>query len=332
MDGIHIYTIHSSKGLQFHTVLIPFCDWNLENETKDQLVWCKPSTSPYDALNIVPINYGQSMLQSIYQKEYLTERLQLWVDNLNLLYVAFTRAEKNLIILGKADRNKNSVSEMLQQILAEHLDEDGVFEIGENPMPSEKKKTTTETKNRFLEQPDREAVQMESFAQRVQFKQSNRSADFISGEEEDKQPFRYINRGKMLHELFSTINSETDIDTAINQLAFDGIIKDAEKEEIRIFTHQAFSRPEIKVWYDTSWSVINERDIIWMESGNIKNRRPDRVITKGDAAIVVDFKFGKKNKKYNRQIEEYAKLLKMIGYKSINGYLWYVSTDEIEHI
>lgn len=332
LDGIHIYTIHSSKGLQFHTVLIPFCDWNLENETKDQLVWCKPNTSPYDTLNIVPINYGQSMLQSIYQKEYLTERLQLWVDNLNLLYVAFTRAEKNLIILGKADRNKNSVSEMLQQILTEHLDESGVFEIGGNPTPSEKKKTTTETKNRLLEQPDREAVQMESFAQRVQFKQSNRSADFISGEEEDKKPFRYINRGKMLHELFSTINNKTDIDTAINQLVFDGIIKDAEKEEIRIFTHQAFNKPEIKTWYDPSWTVINERDIIWMESDNIRNRRPDRVITKGDAAIVVDFKFGKKNKKYNQQIEEYTKLLKIIGYKNINGYLWYVSTDEIEHI
>ena len=69
-----------------------------------------------------------------------------------------------------------------------------------------------------------------------------------------------------------------------------------------------------------------------MESGKIKNRRPDRVVAKGDAAIIVDFKFGKKNKKYNRQIEEYRKLLKMIGYKNINGYLWYVSTDEIERI
>ena len=272
------------------------------------------------------------MLQSIYQKEYLKERLQLWVDNLNLLYVAFTRAEKNLIIFGRSDRNKNSVSEMLQQVLSEHLNEDEVFEIGETPMPSDKKKVTTETKNRFLEQPDKESVQMESFAQRVQFKQSNRSADFISGEEEDKSPFHYINRGKMLHELFSTINSKTDIDTAINQLVFEGIIKETEKEEIRIFTHQAFSKPEIKTWYDPNWNVTNERDIIWMESGKIKNRRPDRVVAKGEAAIVVDFKFGKKNKKYNRQIAEYTKLLKMIGYKSINGYLWYVSTDEIERI
>lgn len=221
---------------------------------------------------------------------------------------------------------------MLQQILSEHLDEDEIFEIGESPMLSDKRMATTETKNRFLEQPDREAVQMKSFAQRVQFKQSNRSADFISGEEGDKQPFRYINRGKMLHELFSAINGKIDIDTAINQLAFEGIIKEAEKEEISIFTHQAFNKPEIKKWYDPSWSVINERDIIWMESGKIKNRRPDRVVTKGDAATVVDFKFGKKNKKYNRQIEEYTKLLKMIGYKNINGYLWYVSTDEIEHI
>ena len=34
--------IHKSKGLEFHTVLIPFCDWKLENETYNQLVGAPP--------------------------------------------------------------------------------------------------------------------------------------------------------------------------------------------------------------------------------------------------------------------------------------------------
>ena len=43
MDGIRILSIHKSKGLEFHTVLIPFCDWKLENETNNQLIWCSPT-------------------------------------------------------------------------------------------------------------------------------------------------------------------------------------------------------------------------------------------------------------------------------------------------
>ena len=88
MDGIRILSIHKSKGLEFHSVLIPFCDWKLENETNNQLVWCIPPEEPYNAISLVPVNYSTTMAESIYRQDYLHERLQLWVDNLNLLYVA----------------------------------------------------------------------------------------------------------------------------------------------------------------------------------------------------------------------------------------------------
>ena len=97
VEGIRIFSIHKSKGLEFHTVLLPFCDWKLENETNNQLVWCVPQEAPFNELDIVPVNYSSAMAESVYRTDYLHERLQLWVDNLNLLYVAFTRAGKNLI-------------------------------------------------------------------------------------------------------------------------------------------------------------------------------------------------------------------------------------------
>ena len=116
MDGIRILSIHKSKGLEFHTVLIPFCDWKLENETNNQLIWCSPSESPFSALDIVPVNYSSTMAESVYRQEYLNERLQLWVDNLNLLYVAFTRAGKNLILWSKKGQ-KGTMSELLANAL-----------------------------------------------------------------------------------------------------------------------------------------------------------------------------------------------------------------------
>ena len=54
-------SIHKSKGLEFHTVLIPFCDWKLENETNNQLVWCVPPEEPYNAISLVPVNYSTTM-------------------------------------------------------------------------------------------------------------------------------------------------------------------------------------------------------------------------------------------------------------------------------
>ena len=77
MDGIRIFSIHKSKGLEFHTVLIPFCDWKLENETHNQLVWCTAPQSPYNAIDLVPINYSSTMAESVYRQDYLNERLQL---------------------------------------------------------------------------------------------------------------------------------------------------------------------------------------------------------------------------------------------------------------
>ena len=86
IDGIRILSIHKSKGLEFPTILIPFCDWKLENE-RASYIWCSPQESPFDTLNLLPINYGKAMNESIYHHDYIKEKIQLWVDNLNLLYV-----------------------------------------------------------------------------------------------------------------------------------------------------------------------------------------------------------------------------------------------------
>ena len=98
IEGIRILSIHKSKGLEFHTVLLPFCDWKLENE-KASYIWCSPQEVPFNELQLLPISYGTNMNESIYQPDYLKEKLQLWVDSLNLLYVAFTRPKCNLVVL-----------------------------------------------------------------------------------------------------------------------------------------------------------------------------------------------------------------------------------------
>lgn len=348
MDGIRILSIHKSKGLEFHTVLIPYCDWKLENETNNQLIWCSPTEAPFSTLDIVPVNYSSTMAESVYRQNYLDERLQLWVDNLNLLYVAFTRAGKNLIFWCKKGQ-KGTMSELLANALPqvaaregdENWDEKEPYENGEL-CPS--KYTGTDehlpdppktSANRLAQKPDKLPVHMESMRHDIEFRQSNRSADFIQGVDEEESDNRFINRGRLLHTLFSAIETEKDIDNAIDQLVFEGIIGKPETEKsIRELTHHAFSLLQVQNWYSGNWHLFNECDIIWQERGELHTRRPDRVMMRGNEIVVIDFKFGKQNKKYNKQVQGYMQLLTRMGYlkENIKGYLWYVEEDLIEKV
>lgn len=345
VEGIRILSIHKSKGLEFHTVLLPFCDWKMENETHNHLVWCAPQHTPFSDLDIVPVNYSTAMQQSIYRDDFLNERLQLWVDNLNLLYVAFTRAKKNLIIWGKAGQ-KGTVSELLSQaiesipaletsssfcMVKEEREEGDIIYTGGELYLSSIKKGNNSSANKLLLKPQRLTVHLETLETNIEFKQSNRSADFIRGEEETGE--KYIRQGQLLHNLFSVIRTQSDIPSAIERLRFEGIIESAKQEEqIRKLTEWALKHPLVKEWYSGSWTLYNECAIIYQENGELQTRRPDRVMMKNGEVIVVDFKFGKKHATYNKQVHEYMNLLANMGYQHIRGYLWYVFNNELEEI
>ena len=334
VEGIRILSIHKSKGLEYHTVLLPFCDWKMENETYNHLVWCTPRQAPFSDLDIVPINYSTAMQQSIYREEFLNERLQLWVDNLNLLYVAFTRAKKNLIIYGKAEQ-KGTVSELLGNALSDmtgksYATGEEIYELGTLYLSSHEEEKQV-SGNKLLTVARRLPIHLETLETNIEFKQSNRSAEFIRGEEETED--KYIRQGQLLHNLFSVIRTPDDVPPAIERLRFEGIIESAQQEEqIRKLTEWALRHPLVKEWYSGSWELYNECAIIYREKGVLQTRRPDRVMMKDGEVIVVDFKFGKKRKTYNKQVKEYMDLLSDMGYEHIRGYLWYVFNNELEEI
>ena len=306
----------------------------MENETYNHLVWCAPRQAPFSDLDIVPINYSTAMQQSIYREEFLNERLQLWVDNLNLLYVAFTRAKKNLIIYGKAEQ-KGTVSELLGSALSDmtgksYATGEEIYELGTLYLSSHEEEKQVSS-NKLLTVARRLPIHLETLETNIEFKQSNRSAEFIRGEEETED--KYIRQGQLLHNLFSVIRTTDDVPPAIERLRFEGIIESVQQEEqIRKLTEWALRHPLVKEWYSGRWELYNECAIIYREKGVLQTRRPDRVMMKDGEVIVVDFKFGKKRKAYNKQVKEYMDLLSDMGYEHIRGYLWYVFNNELEEI
>lgn len=134
----------------------------------------------------------------------------------------------------------------------------------------------------------------------------------------------------MLHTLFSAIETAEDIDPAIELPHF----RRGHRQQRKGRRNTGSSPKSILLPGDSrlvfgEWTLFNECAIIYKEKGVLQTRRPDRVMMKDGQVVVVDFKFGKENLQYNKQVKGYMQLLTKMGYKNITGYLWYVDEELI---
>ena len=362
-DGIRLLTIHKSKGLEYDHVIMPYCDWQLE---KSNTIWCTPQEEPYNELPLVPVDFSAGqMKQSIYEPDYHHEHLQNMVDNLNLLYVAFTRAGHNLYVFGKrATQNyRSNIIELSLDQVAEKLKKaqelisplaedqevpveiyglgtdsktsDIVFTYGEPYIP--KQKVVMEIKlnsNVFTLPSEMMETEIVVSPKMPEFKQSNKSRDLILGDEEEEQQKYYIKMGTVLHSLFSTIRTHDDIDGALKQLELDGVLYDENisKEKVREMIRKRLESDKVSDWFSDRWEIFNECSIISMNKGKMEVHRPDRVMKDANETIVVDFKFGKPRQEYHDQVKGYMDLLSGMGHPNVKGYLWYVYPNKIVEV
>lgn len=345
-DGIRLISIHKSKGLEFDNVIIPFCDWQLEN-FRNNTLWCTPSEEPFNQLPIVPVDYSKSLLETVYSEDYKDEHLQNTVDNLNLLYVAFTRAAKNLFVMGKKGgaRTRSAIlntclpevsSQLQGATLTESVEESDptVFEYGNLFIVEDKGKVITD--NVFLTDIERKEVTFCTYKTSATFKQSNKSRDFIENNDAADEQNTYIKIGNILHNLFSKIRVAADIDGVIRQLEFDGVLYDDDitAERMRSMLTKRLQDSRVADWFSPRWTPFNECSIIFTDpaTGNTVERRPDRVITDGKEMKVIDFKFGHPRDEYHDQVRQYMALLRSMGYTNVSGYLWFVYSNNIVEV
>ncbi|QUB61015.1 UvrD-helicase domain-containing protein [Prevotella melaninogenica] len=359
VDGIRLITIHKSKGLEYDNVLIPFCDWGLE-KTVGNTIWCPGDNKerPYGELPLIPIDFSKKMIGTVFEDDYKEEHLQNTVDNMNLLYVAFTRAGKNLFITGKKAskttftklQNGNTATDRSQIIqlviddLANELpgatiddagDKEAIsFDFGTLLDCGQRVDKEKSTENPFELTPKTHKLKIETFPHPVSFRQSNKSHDFINGEDIDPSDAnRYIKVGNILHQLFSTILTEDDIEPRLKELEQEGVIYNDEvtSRKLQNKIANALMNEKVKDWFSSRWKLFNECTILDYdkESGDIHEHRPDRVMTDGKEIIVVDFKFGKPREEYHEQVQRYMTLLMRMGYEKVSGYIWYVVRNEI---
>ncbi|MCC7159124.1 MAG: UvrD-helicase domain-containing protein, partial [Ignavibacteria bacterium] len=329
-DAIRVMTIHKAKGLQAPVVFIPYANWDFGFKPGKSLIWASSDNAPFDKSPAYFVKASTALGNSYFSEDYNEELTLTHLDNLNLMYVAFTRAEDKLFI---SVPRKGSNTFCAVNVIEESIKNNAEFAQGFDPQ-------NYEYESGLNNKPGQKNGDSKEYTPYIMnglvsgniFKKIIVKPEFENFVLESKTDIKQLkNRGIIIHKALSLINnaSKEAIIRAIDMIIVLGLItveqKDKLYEELKII----FSIEKVRSWFSPKFIIMNERDII-LPGGNIY--RPDKVIIDEDKAIVVDYKTGSRKNEHTDQIKMYGKILEDMGFKVIEMNLFYVNDLKIETV
>ena len=348
-NAIRIMTIHASKGLQAKILFVPFCTWTKEKTKHEQKIWCKASAELNTELKYVPIPDGAEMEHSHYNKEYAYEHQNMRIDNLNMLYVALTRAEDELYISAEfpvnADGGFSTKADHIGMYILQYtglmnniLRGENIIPIGEENgyveyrvvsgeyrvVSSEKGVVRSKDENPFsFKDATNKKAELWSNKNQVRFVQSQEGMLYTQMGVEAYRRMARMEEGTLCHNIFARIQTKDQLEHVLDDAQQRGEIDNQEQREtLRQLISSAWEgSAEMNSWFTDPWIVKREHAVF--KDG--KELRPDRVMINAQTneAIVLDYKFGKENEKYTKQVCDYMEAWQQMGYPNVRGYLWY---------
>ena len=365
-DKVKVMTIHKSKGLQFKCVHIPFCNWSQHGRFDPQL-WVQwpniegidPSICP-PAL-FVKLDKSCEAPQSPFYDEWKEEHGKALLDCMNKTYVAFTRAEYELLVWYDFNPDRKEPADSIGEAIIQALhagtqgdpdltmplesylvaDEPGGFVVG---APTKKI-----NKDKKVEHDSQEPLMLEYPVNlREDLKDSLTLCDSLDLDSDidddsaatERKYDEYATddarrQGIILHGIMSGIITSADCDNALAHAKRINQLTDKEVDSCAKIVKGFLSIPDerIRRWFDDFEKVRIEQPIYVCDDEEV--RRPDRVVICHDGWVdVIDYKFTDDAAmvglgKYRKQVKEYMKLLGEMGYDRVRGYLCYPLMSEI---
>lgn len=366
-NALRIMTIHKSKGLGFRAVILPFFKAELYRE-KGHILWCTPSSVPFNDMKLVPIHTNSNLKNTIFKKDYMDEIKYSFIDSINAAYVAFTRAKEELIIfmedrITSTDKisiksvsdalcykflnYKNSPintkgSDILSNMQIKYLDSynSACFtEMDEQlPMNTTFCRLGSAVKSSSLEAniPVSKALSDEFYSMPIngRLRLSLKGTSFMSEDNRSK--------GVIMHEILSKVSTIEDLDTAVDDSVSQGTILIPEKEAILAKLKESIISVQDRGWYAQGNRTLNEISII---DAYGQSHIPDRVIFTSNSdrydlwdndsvlVQVIDYKFGNiHSPRYIKQVSSYISLIKQMGYVNVKGFIWYFEDGSVEEV
>ncbi|SDX58001.1 UvrD-helicase domain-containing protein [Flavobacterium degerlachei] len=316
-NAVRIMTIHKSKGLEFPVVIMPFAEEDYSRKPKDKL-WLEATEMDFGLPKVLIDNssavegFGEQA-KSVYDLKKQEELL----DNVNVLYVALTRAEEQLYIISnvnltsKGEVKTNNMSTFFINYLNSKdgfEDDKFEYEFG-NPTKlssaskhvdtSKKIEVVTETLNpKNIKIAQREALMWGTYQQES------------------------IEYGNVVHEILSFVKIKEDVALAVEKALENGLINYGQKELVCQTIQDIVNHKELELFFAEGNTVLNEQTIIQKEGSTIK---PDRmVVNSEDEVYLLDYKTGVHNAKYQKQLENYQNAIELMGYKVVKKALIYI--------
>ena len=343
-QAIRILTVHTSKGLQAQTLFVPLCNWKMEGTKSPNIkdtIWCPIQGAPEGSEDYVPIDDGADMLNSLYRDDYLREHRNMRIDNLNLLYVALTRAEDNLYISSDFSLTKDGLgacAHVGQHLLA-FTDLAGTLASDDLPQNNQGEPyaefvtgTPVIKAAQATETIETEQAQFWCDSAQVRFVQSQEGALYTDYGDEAYRRMARMETGSLCHEIFAHVRKASELDRVLDDFESQGLIDTpAKRDEIRALISSAWEGSnEMRDWFTAPWHLKLEEPI-YMDRREL---RPDRVMLNPvtNEAIVLDYKFGVWEDKYITQVQEYMEALRRMGHSPVRGYLWFARKNKLVEV
>ena len=319
-NAIRIMTIHKSKGLEFPVVIMPFADEDYLRKPKDKL-WLDAEQETFGLPKVLidnsssVENFGEEAATVFQEKKQ--EGL---LDNINVLYVALTRAEEQLYVVSSfLEPNKvgkypyNMASFFIEYLIAIEVFNPSVleYEFGNSTKLSEVIEVTDETNT---------ITSVSQVLDPKNIKIAQREALMWGTHQQEA-----IEYGNIIHEILSFVKTHFDIDLAIQKAIENGLITSNQKEIVLKSIQGIVFNKELESYFSQGNEILNEQAIIQKEGNTIK---PDRmVLTKNKEVYLLDYKTGNHNQKYQLQLENYQNAIEKMGLKVTKKALVYIGKE-----
>ncbi len=322
-DAVKVMTIHKAKGLQSPVVFMPFVNWDMDIKGGRDLIWVSSDEPPFDESSAFLVKASKELEKSYFAEDYNEEAALTNLDNLNLLYVAFTRAEERLYInIPVKSKKGNNTGELVLKTITSAEELSGSYDssteqlvYGNISLPR-----STKPAGKVYDVLQIDEILSNDIYSRLLMKKEY--GGFVPELKNDLGQSK--NRGVILHKALSILEAanENAINEAAEKLMLLGILKAEQKESLISELKKIVKSPVIEKWFSSEAESWNERDII--QPGG-ETYRPDKVVILGDSASIIDFKTGGAAEDHTMQVKNYISLLQNMGYKDVKGFLFYVN-------
>lgn len=323
MNAVQIMTIHKSKGLEFPVVIFPFANSHIYKEIKPKM-WIPVDEKEFNGFHQLLINKNKEVINYSKAAEllYTDENEKLELDAFNVLYVALTRAVKNLFIISKKEytgKNSEPKIDYYSGLFIKYLMQIGLWEDSKLNYTFGKLSLNTEST----------AIKNEEQTIQFQYSYKERSSFKIvtkSGMLWDTTAEAALSKGNTIHYILSLIATEKDIASCFEKLIQKGSINEKEMPSLKSKVYAIIQHPELQEFYSENVTVKNEAEII-TKNGLIL--RPDRIVFNAadTSATIIDYKTGSRSSAYQDQINSYANALVEMNYKINKKIIVYINND-----